>query len=779
MTKYSTLFSACLRAGFCLVLLLSAHASHGQTVKTVSLKFDKNDYVFEKDSGGNLIIVSNKRHSNYLSKDNALALPFVHFYYLLQRGQSFQNISSTNKRPILLFDNASVGLAPQNIISGKREKAIEGTFNNVMDTYPCKDVVFTGVHDMGEYSVLSFCVCPFVYDVKKSQLFFSSSVDIELSLTDGKSDNNGKTNGSNNPRKRVNLNEQDFIKNLVVNPEDMQNMELPITSSSRDSSHPESHYLIITSPDLVDTFTPLVEWKRKKGLRSSIVTTSEIYAQYADLQISNQLKIKKYLRKYYEDHENPILYVLLGGNGYHVPIQHCKGEYYKVEVEDHHVPTDLYYSCFSGNFEWNANGNNEYGEIVDGVNLYPNIYLTRLPLYFTSEISNYINRLIAYESAPPVSTWEKRILMSGAKIDTIIVIDGRPTSDAQAKSERLYDLYINGIWNGDKYVFYDTYTDLPDSASYELNKDNLQNQLSAGYSFMDFNGHGNEVSWKLETGTYPLEYPPYLQNSQPTLISTTACMTNAFDNWSTLCSSFLGAGNSNVIGYYGSSREGISSFYFSSLGPAEHFVGEYYNSLFRDYSFLSHYSEIVNYSKASFISECMTDSAKRWSMFAFNAMGDPEMPAYTNTPQYFRNIMINYTSSGLYIEQSERNVEMCAMSYNDNGESYYDRCMVNGWSYTFTNLANKDVYISLQKHNYIPFIFRLKNGVIYIDDGTMLGNCTIKGAKVVIGSDIIPENPESNLRIEGKAIIRNHNGVEIKKNFEVPLGSELEINAGN
>ena len=167
MTKYSTLFSACLRAGFCLFLLLSAHASHGQTVKTVTLIFDKDDFVFEKDSDGNLIIVSNKRHSNYLSKDNAHALPFVHFYYLLQRGQSFQNISSKNKRPILLFENASVGLAPRNIISGKSEEVIGRTLDNVMNTYPCKDVVFTGVHDMGEYSVLSFCVCPFVYDVKK------------------------------------------------------------------------------------------------------------------------------------------------------------------------------------------------------------------------------------------------------------------------------------------------------------------------------------------------------------------------------------------------------------------------------------------------------------------------------------------------------------------------------------------------------------------------------------------------------------------------------------
>lgn len=39
MSKFSTLLSACLRAGFCLVLLLSAHASHGQTTKDFSLGY--------------------------------------------------------------------------------------------------------------------------------------------------------------------------------------------------------------------------------------------------------------------------------------------------------------------------------------------------------------------------------------------------------------------------------------------------------------------------------------------------------------------------------------------------------------------------------------------------------------------------------------------------------------------------------------------------------------------------------------------------------------------
>jgi hypothetical protein len=770
MMKHSTLLSACLRAGICLVLLLSAHASHGQTVKTVSLKFDKNDFTFVKDSDGNLTIISDKLLSNYAGGKNTPALPYIHYYYLLQEGQSVKSIKRYNVDALSLLEGVTLSRAPENIPADMKEKAeMARKVTYSLKEYPLDNVMYTGTHNMGGFQVMSFCVCPFVYDAQQKKLTLYTSISIEISVSESKPNAFTKMKNSHSEA------DKEFVKDIIINPEELITYQ---SSELRDSSHPVYYYLVITSSSLASYFEPLIEWKKKKGLRSRIVTTSEIYNRYPNSSYSNQYKIKKFIKDFYDEVGSNEIYVLLGGCEYEVPTQKCHTLYNLnngTYLEDN-IPTDLYYSCLNGNLDWDGNGNGILGEINDNVSLYPSVCLTRIPVYYISDVQNYVDRIIKYESAPSIDSWDNSILMCGSQTYFTDTITGK--SDSQIRSELIYNNHIYPFWNGTRYRFYDTFTDFSGIANYALNSNNLQYQLSQGYAFVDMISHGDQVLWRIEDGIYNNTTAAMLNNSQPTLISSVACNTNMFDRYPTLSGSFIGASNSNVIGYLGSSRESLTFSNNAGLSSTELFYAYYYDKLFKNYSYTSHYGRITSDTKSTFVSLCATDTAYRWSMFVVNAMGDPEMPVYTCTPKRFQNIKITYSNNSIIIEQNEHDVEMSAMSVEDNGDDYYSRCYVSGWSNTFTNLSD-DVYISIQKHNYIPFIFRVKNGVIYIDDGTMLGNCTIKGAKVVIGSDIIPENPESNLRIDGKTIITNHNGVEINKNFEVPLGSELEIKAGN
>lgn len=77
-------------------------------------------------------------------------------------------------------------------------------------------------------------------------------------------------------------------------------------------------------------------------------------------------------------------YVLLGGDDTIVPKASCyvsAGGYTENEM-----PTDLFFACFGGNFDWDGNKNGIYGETTDGIDMSPSIYVTRIPIRTSTDV---------------------------------------------------------------------------------------------------------------------------------------------------------------------------------------------------------------------------------------------------------------------------------------------------------------------------------------------------------------------------------------------------------
>jgi hypothetical protein len=80
-----------------------------------------------------------------------------------------------------------------------------------------------------------------------------------------------------------------------------------------------------------------------------------------------------------------------------------QGVVWDAECTPPNIPADMYYSCLDGTFDHNGNG--IYGEPDDGpgggeVDLYAEVYVGRAPVDSSTEVSNFVKKTLAYDSAP-------------------------------------------------------------------------------------------------------------------------------------------------------------------------------------------------------------------------------------------------------------------------------------------------------------------------------------------------------------------------------------------
>jgi hypothetical protein len=151
------------------------------------------------------------------------------------------------------------------------------------------------------------------------------------------------------------------------------------------------HYVIITSPEFVSSFQPLVDLKARCGMRARIVDTAWITANCGGADM--QEKIRNFVRFAYENWQTT--YVLLGGDNEVIP---HRGFYVKVGMKiDTDVPSDLYYSCLDGN--WNKDGDQYFGEPGEE-DLLSEVIVGRLPVDSPAEIANALQKISSYTLTP-------------------------------------------------------------------------------------------------------------------------------------------------------------------------------------------------------------------------------------------------------------------------------------------------------------------------------------------------------------------------------------------
>lgn len=152
-----------------------------------------------------------------------------------------------------------------------------------------------------------------------------------------------------------------------------------------------SEYVVVTSPELAESFAPFVELKRQTGFDAVIALTDSIYAYYNGCDGAESLR--RYLLAFYEAGGQ---YVLLGGDEDHLPVRYAY--YYNTDTLpdlEHLMICDLYFADVTG--DWDSDGDGVWGEPTeDSPDMGPELSVGRLPLSRPSQVSAYTAKLRKY-----------------------------------------------------------------------------------------------------------------------------------------------------------------------------------------------------------------------------------------------------------------------------------------------------------------------------------------------------------------------------------------------
>ncbi len=154
-------------------------------------------------------------------------------------------------------------------------------------------------------------------------------------------------------------------------------------------------YVVVTSQAMVNAVRPLVLWKARKGINAGVATVEAIVSRYPATDAA--ASVREYLK---QARNSGLQWVVLGGDETIAPVRTAFPDYTAYAGDPYRLEQcDLYFAELDGN--WDANGNGIYGEFFgDQANIYPELYVGRLPFASAGEATVMINKIINYESGP-------------------------------------------------------------------------------------------------------------------------------------------------------------------------------------------------------------------------------------------------------------------------------------------------------------------------------------------------------------------------------------------
>jgi len=446
-------------------------------------------------------------------------------------------------------------------------------------------------------------------------------------------------------------------------------------------------YAIITSPDFAQYFEPLKEWKNQKGIKTEIFTTDSIYSNYSGRD--NQEKIRNFI-KYI--HENlGVGYVLLGGDVDVVPARiafamACEAGYHP-EDEDS-IRADLYYSDLDG--DWDADGDNLFGEVEDSVDLIPDVHVGRCPARsgHSEDVTAFVNKIINYEKHP------------GTRINdalfSAMILWSNPYTDEGIAKDRIAG-YLPPYM--DVYRMYESIG--------AGGHDTVIGELNRGKGFLNHDGHGWYSGMWTAGGDYISRGDmDTLSNTTFTICFSIGCWVGAFD-YDAVAEHFIRNPNGGGVAIVSNSRYGWGSPGNPGFGYSDFFDFEFFRLIFVEKELTI--GDVVSDMKIKFAPLSRTENVYRWNEYELNLLGDPTMVIWHGIPDTFQVVWID--SFTLRIENNGEPVESAFVCMT--GQDYYKR------EYTEPSgeitLEKDSLLITITKNGFIPLQINTgyRSGIVY------------------------------------------------------------------
>ena len=272
-------------------------------------------------------------------------------------------------------------------------------------TEPIVDQIYShkNVNYCRGYTILSLMLNPIQYIPKNGELFYYPEMTISIKLED---------DNCLNSLYRKNSIDEEWVENLVFNPEDVGNYgtgNLPIFSYENGLCDPSEDYdyVIITttsgglddwatSGSLPYNWTSLMnKHSTDYGFNCTLVTIEDIvdcsdYWNDTALFNDTPAMIREFCKDAYLDWNTS--YILIGGDDEILPAREMDYAY------ESDVDSDIYWNHLDNSF--NADEDSEWGEEDDeGFDLYSEMYIGRLTCDEPQDVSNWMNKSFTYTNS--------------------------------------------------------------------------------------------------------------------------------------------------------------------------------------------------------------------------------------------------------------------------------------------------------------------------------------------------------------------------------------------
>jgi parallel beta-helix repeat protein len=595
------------------------------------------------------------------SQLNKPILPIKPVNILLPQKTIFKNIEVVASEQISLGEGYNIELGKKPIPINSDPEDIEreiitcgetSSNDNYSGIFPEKLYSNAQIQYFRGYTSLIVNLHPIFYEIKNGSLYYFKKVVLKVNLE--------KCNNINQLYRNI-PKDKNTVATTVENPLMLETYSNTINEvnyvSSLVSTLSQYDYVIITSERLKSaigayTFQSLIDYKKYKGLSATIVTVEDIVsdpAYWSSDPLFNdiQAQIRNFIKDAYMNWNTE--YILLGGDCDIIPYRELYIDYDDpFNHIDELIPSDLYYSCLDGNY--NFNENIVWGEPTDGnnggdIDLIGEVYVGRAPVNSWEDVSNFVRKTLTYEQTQ--DAYISNVLMCGEYMGADFPWGGD------------YKDVIADIIPNDYTIskLYDR-----DWPGHNWPKSELISRINDNVNFINHMGHANyKYAMKMNSSDLDL-----LTNNEFFFVYSQGCMAGGFD----IDDCF---GEELIKSSYGAfaavmnTRYGWMTAYEVDDGPSQKFDKKFFEAIF-DHG-ITQLGKANQKSKEELISLVHGDKILRYCYFELTLLGDPEISLKLPVSVQHDVAVKNIDSSTYMIPDTPTDISATVVNYGEADET--------------------------------------------------------------------------------------------------------------
>ena len=487
------------------------------------------------------------------------------------------------------------------------------------------------------------------------------------------------------------------------------------------------NYLIVGSDTALlnsHVLSDFCKWKAFKGNKCKIVNTSIIGR--------TNTAIKDYIKSQYNQ---GVEYVLFIGDKNAIPVY--RNTMYNLGY-GFYVAGDYWYGCLDGEDDYQA-------EVAVG----------RFSTNSLEELSNMINKIIAYESKPSDSGWQNKVLMVAHK-------QNAPKMYQKCLEEICAAEYI------EPFSYIKAYGSADSLGGNNATNSDVINTINYGVGIVNYRGHGTETAWRVDWSVNKKAFKKAqvdsLVNTDYPIVLSIACSNANIDTEECLLESFTRSENGAVAM--------LGAFYASYSGTNDSFNKYLYDGLFNNGIY--RIGNLSNWAHMKNLTEHGYDFWSKYSTLIYLWGGDPSLEVWTGAIQCFsNNIDIDFVDGDICIE-TKNIIDYTIRIVSENG-ILQDEYKATSANYSLV-APNEPSYIVLDKHNYKPYVFYYNPTTSYIQNVVFEQDAYCRGNNIVIGNNVDSTQIQGNVIVKQATLTIDGVGKTIIQNgFKCEKGAKLII----